>query len=281
MCLHSGQQDGEHFGARRSLARLTFKCQLCEMKIDQISVSEANAILTGKHYLGPVTYPPRYCFATPARDAIAVFGFPNAASFKVTLNDPVELVRLWRADGAVVRTDHFLHRCLQLLRTLAPECDAVLTYADPAQGHTGKVYKGCGFTFVGKSRTTDQWEMPDGKQLSAAQVYRRLGSKSRTRIAELQPQWKLIAGVPKLLFVFPMRMPVAEVLTRIGTKLPEARRVLFSRAHGGFRAAVYQQRFPAKKCAHCRQLFIAARRDARTCSPSCRTMRSRKKQAMQ
>ncbi len=247
------------------------------MKLDEITVAEADALLDGRHYLGRVGYPPRHCIATPDRSAVAVFGYPNAASFKVALNDPLELVRLWRTDGAAVRTDHFLHRCLQLLRTLAPECDAVFSYADPQQNHTGRVYKGAGFTFAGKSRVTDQWERPDGERMSAAQVYRTLRTKSRKRVAELRPDWRLIEGVPKLLFVYGMRLPVTGVLARISQKMPAARRALFSRAHGGFRVSVYQEKFPAKKCAYCQRLFIAAHRNARTCSPSCRTMLSRKR----
>ena len=249
------------------------------MEIDQITVTEANAIIDGKHYLGAVGYLPRYCLATAARDAVAVFGYPNAASFKVALQDPLELVRLWRADGATVRTDHFLHRCLMMVRKLAPDCDAVFSYADPKQGHTGAVYKGVGFKFAGKSRITDEWETATGKRIGAAQAYRALGTKSRKRIAELRPDWRLVEGVPKLLFVFPMAMTISDVLSRLGQKLPAARRALFSRARGGFRVSVYQEKFPPKSCEHCGRLFLPKRSDARFHSDSCRVMAARKRLA--
>ncbi|MGD0332973.1 MAG: hypothetical protein ABSA90_06915 [Xanthobacteraceae bacterium] len=249
------------------------------MRIDQITADEADAILTGQHYLGPVEYPPRFALATPGRECVAVFGHPIAAAFKTAaLSDPVELVRLWRREGATIRTDHFLHRAIRMLRTLAPECDCVFTYADPGAGHTGATYRGCGFSFAGQGRAVDRWQTADGI-ISAARAYRLLGTKSRARTLALRPDWQLIEGVAKLLFIYPLRgLSAKEVIARVGEK-SEARRAMFSRAHAGFAVHVYQDKFPPRKCAYCGELFLAKRSDARTCSASCRTMLSRKRQA--
>ena len=62
------------------------------MRLIQISPADANAILGGNHYLGPVEYVPSFCLSTPARDAVAVFSSPIAAHFKKSLHDPLELV---------------------------------------------------------------------------------------------------------------------------------------------------------------------------------------------
>ena len=51
------------------------------MDLDLITAAEANAIIGNKHYLGPVIFPPRYCIATPARDAVVIFSYPMAAAF--------------------------------------------------------------------------------------------------------------------------------------------------------------------------------------------------------
>jgi hypothetical protein len=248
------------------------------MKIDRINVQEANSILEGGHYLGPVIFPPRYCFATPERDAVAVYSFPMAAAFKVKFAHAIELARLWCSDAATIRTDHFLARSLQALREHDAKIDCVFTYADPSRGHTGAVYKGCGFTFLNEqTRVTDQWRTPEGETLSSGVVYRLTKTKRRDLIMERRPDLKLIAGVPKLLFVKPMRMKIEEIRAELDAPRPDDRRKLFSKAYGGFRVASYQDRFPAKKCAYCHRLFLAARSDARTCSPSCRTMLSRRR----
>lgn len=40
--------------------------------------------------------------------------------------------------------------------------------------------------------------------------------------------------------------------------------------------ATYQKLFPPRHCAHCQQFFVAARTDAKTCSPRCRKALSRR-----
>ena len=245
------------------------------MKLDLIPTAEANAIIADKHYLGPVIFPPRYCLATPVRDAVIIFSYPMAAAFKVKFN-ALEISRLWRRDGASIRTDAFLANACQMVEhSLAPKTDAIFTYADPSRGHNGAVYKGAGFTFLNESRVTDEWQTPDGTLLSSGMVYRELKTKSRAQIIAARPDWKLIAGMPKRLFVRPLAMRLVEIQAAIGAPLPDDRRKLFSKAHGGFRVTSYQERFPAKKCAACHQMFLAARSDAVTCSPKCRKALSR------
>jgi N6-adenosine-specific RNA methylase IME4 len=45
----------------------------------------------------------------------------------------------------------------------------------------------------------------------------------------------------------------------------------------GFHASMYQKRFPALRCVNCRRVFLAARKDAKTCSAVCRTTLWRKR----
>lgn len=46
---------------------------------------------------------------------------------------------------------------------------------------------------------------------------------------------------------------------------------------GGFRSWFYKEKFPPKRCTHCRKQFLAKRNDATTCSPMCRTALHRKR----
>jgi hypothetical protein len=251
------------------------------MILDRITASEAGAILEGRHYLGAPHIPPVvHCVATRHRDALIVFSHPIAASFRKCFDFALEVARLWRAEDAVFPLTHFLGSALRWLRKTAPETDCVLSYADPAAGHEGTIYKAASFTFLHKTtRATDHWELPDGRMLSAPQVYRQLLTKDRKQIAELREDWKLMEGVPKLLFVYPMRLSVEEVRERLAAKLPDeqARRLFGAKGYGGFRASYYRERFPPLRCAHCDREFVASRRDAKTCSASCRTMLSRKR----
>jgi hypothetical protein len=116
-----------------------------EFPLDRITSDEADALLDGNHYLSGTHIKGKFCLATPQRDAVAVFGPCRAGSFNVQFHEPLELMRLWRRDGAPVRTDQFLHRACLRVSELAPHCDVIIAYADTGQGHEGKVYKGAGF----------------------------------------------------------------------------------------------------------------------------------------
>jgi hypothetical protein len=151
---------------------------------------------------------------------------------------------------------------LRTLKRTAPHCLGVISYADPAQNHTGGVYVAANFVFAGERRRTDYWLTKKGERISAPQAYRKMKTKSRAKIARKHPSWRLVKGERKLLFVYGLRVPSADMLDRI--KSPTA-----------VNLANYKQRFPAKRCAACGRQFVAARADAITCSVRCRVARHR------
>jgi hypothetical protein len=226
---------------------------------------EANALIDGKHYIGAVAFTPTFCLSTPQRDAVAIYGPPVAASFKGVL----ELRRLWQADGCKRQVSEFLSATLRWLRKSSPDVPFVVSYADPAAGHRGTVYKAANFKFLRMARATDTWLTRHGTKLSAAKVYRMLKTKSRKAIKAARPHWRLVPGQRKLLFVYPMAQSLEAFQRR-------QRGRLFT-SGGGFRNEVYQEKFPALVCAYCRRKFLAKRADAQTCSPSCRVMLHRKR----
>ncbi len=188
-----------------------------------VTAEEANAMLAGRHYLGALEYPPRFCIATPERDAVAIYSPPVASHFK-TIPDfrPIELARLWQADDAERPLSQFLAASLRWLRQLGPEVDCVFSYADPAQKndrtkrpHNGTIYQATNFAYVGESRATDYWRTPKGEVISSPVCYRRFKTKSRAKIQALNPKWKLIPGEPKRLYVYGLQRTAAEVLAII------------------------------------------------------------------
>ena len=230
------------------------------MEIDLISASEANAILDGHHYLGAKARFAHVCFATLERDAVAIYAPPVAASIDRNI---FELARLWQADNQQRPVLQFLAATLRTLKRTAPHCLGVMSYADPAQNHTGGVYVAANFVFAGERRRTDYWVTKSGERISAPQAYRRLRTKSRTKIARKRPSWRLIKGERKLLFVYGLRVSSADMLDRI--KSPTT-----------VNLESYKQRFPAKRCAACGSHFVAARADAMTCSVRCRVAKHRR-----
>jgi hypothetical protein len=185
------------------------------VQVERVTTQEANAILERGHYLGAMKAGPRYCIATPDRQAIAVYTSPISHELNKRLRapggePPLELARLWRADDADFPTSQFLAATLRWLKaeTTAACC---LSYADPAQRgefngrpHTGIVYQATNWIFLGTSRVTDTWFDTEGRKITAPECFRLYKTKSRTKLAKLGLRLK--AGEPKYLYVMPLRL---------------------------------------------------------------------------
>ncbi len=212
-------------GRYRQTAKRLPKCREWHNDIGpvQIPLAEANGLLD-EHYLGSAGFQRAYyCLATPARDVVAVYGAPVASHFNIALDRPLELTRLWRAPDCPFPLSQFLAASLRWLRRHVPEADCVFSYADPAVrnpvsgiAHSGGIYVAANFAYLGKSHRTAHWITPAGQKISSPQCYRLFKTKSVVKIAKLQPTWQLIRGEPKLLYVYPLRMTVPEVLAAIG-----------------------------------------------------------------
>jgi hypothetical protein len=193
------------------------------LDIVPIDWASANELLDGNHYLGAAGYQPTYCVTTPTRDALALFAPPVASHFKKALPSPLELTRLWRTDDCPFPLSQFLSRAIRWIKKEAPSCSCVFSYADPGainpvtgRPHVGGIYTASNFVFLGEARATDHWLDDDGCRISAARCYRMFKTKSVARIAALKPSWQHVPGSPKYLYVYPLRMKLADVLEAIG-----------------------------------------------------------------
>jgi hypothetical protein len=193
------------------------------VEIVPIGFDEADAMLEGQHYLGVPGYRPAFCLSTATRDALAVFAPPVASHFKKSLPAPLELTRLWRTDDCPFPLSQFLSRALRWIKREAPETDCVFSYSDPAavnpvtgRPHVGGVYAASNFAYLGTARATDHWITPDFERVSAPRCYRLFRTKSAAKIAAFRPDWEFVAGMPKSLFCYPMRLKLPAVLEAIG-----------------------------------------------------------------
>lgn len=189
----------------------------------QSNRDEASEILKRGHYLGALEYQPAHVFVTPDRDAVAVYTHPIASHFKGKIGFyPLELARLWQSNEQTRPLSTFLSQTLRALRTLDKSIDCVFSYTDPAQTnvfgehHHGGIYRACNFAMLGESRATDHWLTPDGEKISAPKLYRMHKTKSRDKAAELHPDWTLVPGVPKILYVYPLASSALDVCRIIG-----------------------------------------------------------------
>ena len=194
------------------------------MKVRNATSAEAATLLSG-HYLGGTTYSPARQLIEAHGRAIAVFSYPVASSFKTAIPSALELARLYKMPGADFPTSQFLAAALRWLRTNT-KAACVFSYADPAAKnsitgapHTGAIYRATGFAFLGMSRATDKWiaaDLAGETVISAPMAYRRHKTKSREKLQEINPHWRLVEGQQKYLYVFPLHMR----LKAIRAKLP-------------------------------------------------------------
>jgi hypothetical protein len=205
--------------------------------VEQITSTEANAVLRDGHYLGSIEYPATIILAERGLDgsvdAVAVYGPPVAQHFKVKLRGCLELTRLWQSERR--RADrstrgplsHFVRDSLAWLREHRPEVPCVFSYTDPGINgpsglpHHGAVYQASRFKCFGMSRITDYWWTPSGERISAAKIYRREKTKSRRLLTERG--YRLEEKPPKILFVFGLQKSWREVRDIIGGRYADVK----------------------------------------------------------
>lgn|SRR3990167_1952567 len=100
----------------------------------------------------------------------------------------LEFSRLWICDELGKNTESwFVSRCLKELKKTFPNYRGVVTWADPKQGHQGKIYLACNFTYDGDSRKVKKYIGKSGKH-----IYQRTSVKGSKQIGEDEPKKRFI-----------------------------------------------------------------------------------------
>lgn len=108
------------------------------MTVALCTLAEANDILAGNHYLGPVRHA-RVCVRTPA--SVLVFSAPRARNLPVSW---VELTRwcILPSEGQASQT------WPSVVNLLEGAASTIVSYSDPGQGHTGALYRACNWLWA-------------------------------------------------------------------------------------------------------------------------------------
>lgn len=132
-------------------------------------------------------------FSIPSRQNIGVPG----------CYDIVELSRLFIIDDTPKNTEsYFIAQCLKWLR-INTEFEAVVSFADTTQGHSGAIYKATNFVLLGQTGTNYHYETLAGHRLHKRQVWDRA---KKNNISEKEQSIKdnltKIEELPKNKFVY-------------------------------------------------------------------------------
>ena len=98
-------------------------------------------------------------FATPCSENVraSVFGVERK-------NEVIELHRLHILDCTPKNTESwFIARCLKMLKKEKPYINAVVSFADETEGHSGVIYKATHFVYEGKTASVMFYKDVDGR----------------------------------------------------------------------------------------------------------------------
>jgi len=147
---------------------------LDEIIIRDVSVKLARTYISAYHYLHSVPDSTRECYGGYFNDnlaAVLTFGtgcsnnvFSSVWS-KATADTSRELTRLWSPDGMPKNTESkFVSACL---KRLDKNVNLVVSFADPAQHHIGRIYQATNFFFVGMSSAGVRYVDENGNEVHA------------------------------------------------------------------------------------------------------------------
>ena len=147
--------------------------------IETVKREEAKKVITDNHYSH--SFPSGWTSCYKLEEAYVVFAIPANKNLEGFLfKEPVglrELSRLWAPDGhapnLLTRT---IAASVKQLRADFPVCEAVVSFADPNQGHLGGVYRAASWLYHGQSSEGRVYRLPDGTPVSRRSFHS--GSKS-------------------------------------------------------------------------------------------------------
>lgn len=115
---------------------------------------------------------------------VAIFGLPLSRHEK---NGVLELRRFCLVPDMPKNTSsYFLSKCLKWLRKNDPTIHKVITFADPAQGHVGTIYKATNFSFVGEQKHISYDYKCGDRNIHQRQVYQKRDGEYTTNALMIQ-----------------------------------------------------------------------------------------------
>jgi hypothetical protein len=147
-----------------------------ELKLDWCSVQAARYAVEHWHYSRSLPTPPLVRVGVWENSIFVgcvIFGrgaSPNLLKpYGLEQHEGSELVRIALAKHETPVT-RIVAIALKMLRKRCPGLRLLISFADPAQGHHGGVYKGGGWIYVGKSSDSVEFIAPDGRRLHQRMV---------------------------------------------------------------------------------------------------------------
>ena len=178
-----------------------------ELTFRAIDHGPGRAFVARYHYSGSCP-PSQHYFGAYSGDTlvgVCAFRKPSLPRVAAGYGVDVELVRLVLVDEAGKNSEsRFIAWTLRQLRALR-KYSAVISYADPRFGHSGKIYAATGFVYAGTEKGHGTRRIIDGKEWHSKSAFDRWGC-SGAKLKALLPESKveILVCPPKHVWVFPL-----------------------------------------------------------------------------
>lgn len=138
----------------------------------------------------------------------------------------VELVRVALREHLSPVTQ-IVARSIKLLKNTNPGLRLIISFADPEQGHHGGIYQAGGWTFLGRSKHTDEWII-NGRRMQGRAVshllkkYPKEGSRQERINKYIDGSAVKVKGSTKYRYAMPLDKVMRRKLDKIKLPYPRA-----------------------------------------------------------
>ena len=203
----SRQQDAAPTSAERAVQVRPRRSILKQLEVREVPLGEVRDLIEREHYTHSCPAVATHAFGVYLRDRLegaAVLTTGAARAHRVlaaaSREDVVTLSRLWLSDQLPKNAES---RVLGVIvRHLKREgrFKALVTFADPAAGHNGGIYRAAGFTYLGRTQP-ETYLLIDGKPCHPRSVSSAYGSNHAGHLSRTGIHAKRVPAAPKHRYV--------------------------------------------------------------------------------
>tara|TARA_Y100000310_G_C20392519_1_gene673499 strand:+ start:72 stop:740 length:669 start_codon:yes stop_codon:yes gene_type:complete len=125
-------------------------------------------------------------------NAVVVYGQSASSTMKESLPAKYwELVRLFSFDWAGKNMESYcIGQSIKYIKQNYKDIKILVSFADPEQGHLGKIYQATNWLYCGRS-VEDTWYIIDGKKVHPRSMNARYGTRDKKKLEKLGIVYKI------------------------------------------------------------------------------------------
>ena len=159
-----------------------------QVTMQEIPFKLAKSIIVKHHY--SKTFPSaELCLGFYVKEklnAVIVYGKSATARMADSLpGEYLELVRLFSFDWAGKNMESYsIGQIIKFIKKNLPNVKVLISFADPEQGHLGKVYQATNWLYCGLSQP-DEWYIVDDKKIHPRSMVAKFGTRGGKKLKEM------------------------------------------------------------------------------------------------